>query len=133
MVFLEEFFDKVDFEQNQQTTKKHKNYPAGRVKLNQCTFFFCISTTGLYHFFFVAGYFFMLLSSADFFSINFFKKFFKEHTQSVKQLDPVLISVQTVCRGYQQTTKVAASMEVKTGACHLIFACWVIFFFFHKL
>ena len=75
----------------------------------------------------------MLLSSADFFNINFFKKFFKEHKQSVKKLDHILILVQTVCRGYQETTKVAASKEkVKTGACHLIFACWVIFLFFKK-
>ena len=27
MVFLKEFFQKVNFEKNQQTTKKHKNYP----------------------------------------------------------------------------------------------------------
>ena len=28
------------------------------------------------------------LSSADFFKINFFKKFFQEYHQSVKELDP---------------------------------------------
>ena len=35
MVFLEEFFEKVDFENNQQTTKKHENLRRGqRVKAN---------------------------------------------------------------------------------------------------
>ena len=29
MVFLKEFFQKVDFEKNQQTTKNMKNYPVG--------------------------------------------------------------------------------------------------------
>ena len=28
MVFLKEFFEKVDFEKNQQTTKKPEKYPA---------------------------------------------------------------------------------------------------------
>ena len=33
MVFLKDFFEKVDFEKNQQTTKKHKKFPRGqRVK-----------------------------------------------------------------------------------------------------
>ena len=33
MVFLKEFFEKVDFEKNQQTTKKHEKLPMmGRVK-----------------------------------------------------------------------------------------------------
>ena len=40
-----------------------------------------------------------------FFKINFFKKFFQEHYKSVKQFETsVLIWVQTVCKGYQQTT-----------------------------
>ena len=31
MLFLKEFFEKVDFEKNQPTTAKHaKNYPAGK-------------------------------------------------------------------------------------------------------
>ena len=30
MVFLKEFFTKVDFEKNQQTTKKYENYPGGK-------------------------------------------------------------------------------------------------------
>ena len=30
MVFLEEFFEKVDFEKNQQTTKKHEKFPGGQ-------------------------------------------------------------------------------------------------------
>ena len=29
MVFLKEFFEKVDFEKNQETTKSMKNYPGG--------------------------------------------------------------------------------------------------------
>ena len=43
----------------------------------------------------------LMLSSADFFEINFFKKIFDEHYQNVKQAN---------CKGYQQT-KVAASKE----------------------
>ena len=30
MVFLKEFFDEVDFENNQQTTKSMKNFPGGK-------------------------------------------------------------------------------------------------------
>ena len=30
MVFLKEFFKKVDFEKNQQTTKMHENYQLGK-------------------------------------------------------------------------------------------------------
>ena len=30
MVFMIEFFEKVDFEKNQLTTKKHENYPVGK-------------------------------------------------------------------------------------------------------
>ena len=30
MVFMKEFFKKVDFEKNQQTTKKHENFPGGK-------------------------------------------------------------------------------------------------------
>ena len=34
MVFLKEFFEKVDFEKNQQTTKKHEKLPSmQRVKI----------------------------------------------------------------------------------------------------
>ena len=33
MIFLQEFLEKVDFEKNQQTTKKHEKFPKGqRVK-----------------------------------------------------------------------------------------------------
>ena len=32
MVFLKYFFDKVDFEKNQQTTKKHENFPGGKLR-----------------------------------------------------------------------------------------------------
>ena len=60
-----------------------------------------------------------LLSSSDFFSkTDFFKTFFQEYYQSAKQCSlhqdyvlSVLIWVQTVCKGCQQTTKVAASQE----------------------
>ena len=30
MVFMKDFFEKVDFEKNQLTIKKHKNLPGGR-------------------------------------------------------------------------------------------------------
>ena len=30
MVFLKELFEKVDFEKNQQTAKKHENFPRGQ-------------------------------------------------------------------------------------------------------
>ena len=30
MVFLKEFFEKVDFEKNQQTAKNRTNYPVGK-------------------------------------------------------------------------------------------------------
>ena len=49
--------------------------------------------------------------------INFFKKLFQEeHYQNVKQFGSrrnmsVLIWVKTVCKGYQQTTKVSAGKE----------------------
>ena len=56
----------------------------------------------------------LLLLFVDFFKINFFKEFFQEHTQVSDNLDPdqdillVLIWVQTICKGYQQPTKVTA-------------------------
>ena len=64
----------------------------------------------------------LLLSSAYFFQkFSFFKKFFLEHNQSDKWFGSrsgptfveisVLICVQTVCKGYRQTTNVAASKE----------------------
>ena len=45
--------------------------------------------------------------------INLFKKFFQERYKSGNGLDPDQdrIWVQTVCEGYQQMTKVAASKE----------------------
>ena len=43
----------------------------------------------------------LLLLSADFFQIRFFKIFFQEHYQSAKLF----------AKGYQQMTKVAASKE----------------------
>ena len=69
-------------------------------------------------------YFILLLSSADFFqnyiSEGFSKNSFRNTIMRVSNsLDPdqdphnqlVLIWVQTVCKGYQQKTKVAASKE----------------------
>ena len=53
----------------------------------------------------------LLLSPGDFFSkLNFFKMFFHNNYQNVKMvwILSVLIWVQTVCKGYQQLTKVAA-------------------------
>ena len=54
------------------------------------------------------------MSSTDFFKLNFFKKFFQEHFESVKQFGDILsilIWVQTVSKGYQQMKKVMASKE----------------------
>ena len=39
--------------------------------------------------------------------VNFFKKFFQEHYQSVKWFELVLILVQIVCKSYQQMASVA--------------------------
>ena len=39
--------------------------------------------------------------------MNFFKNLFQEHDQSARQ-----IYVQTVCKGYDQMTKVVASGEI---------------------
>ena len=30
MVFMKEFFENIDFEKNQQTTKKHEKFPRGQ-------------------------------------------------------------------------------------------------------
>ena len=53
-----------------------------------------------------------LLSSADFFQNNIFKKFFHKHNQGQMvwiqistEIMSVLIWVQTVCKGYQQMKK----------------------------
>ena len=50
--------------------------------------------------------------------INFFKKIFQEHYQSIKRFGSILsglIWVQTVCKGYQQTAKsLQARKESKT-------------------
>ena len=62
------------------------------------------------------GNFFMVLLSSDDFFKNYFKKIFQQHNQSVKGFGsrsgptfcPDLIGAQSVCKGYQQTTKVAA-------------------------
>ena len=54
------------------------------------------------------------------FKINFFKKFFQEHTerqmiliQILTNVCSALIWVQTVCKSYQQTTKIAATLQGK--------------------
>ena len=61
-----------------------------------------------------------LLVSADFFQNYLFQKFFQNTVSVSNGLNPdqdqsdilsVLIWVQTVCKGYQQTIKVAASKE----------------------
>ena len=60
----------------------------------------------------------LLLSSADFFKINFFKKLFQEHYESVKRFrsgsGPTW--VQTVYKGYlyQQTTKLSLQSKELT-------------------
>ena len=38
MVFRKRFFEKVNFEKNQQTTKSMKNFPAGKELKNQYSF-----------------------------------------------------------------------------------------------
>ena len=47
--------------------------------------------------------------------MNYFKKLFQEHYQSVKQFESrlVLIWVQTVCKSYQKMTKEASKERVK--------------------
>ena len=69
---------------------------------------FCITICMLGNFacfFVVCGFFFFLN--------NFFKNIYREYYQSAKQFGSGSgpIWVQTVCRGYQQKTKVAASGE----------------------
>ena len=72
----------------------------------------------------------LLLSSADIFKNELFQKIFQEHCQSFKQFVSrsglysfdlfqirtkvlsVLILFQTVCKGYQQMTKVKASSKL---------------------
>ena len=68
---------------------------------------------------YMLGNFACFLSSAEIVKINFFKKLFQEYHQSVKtvwtHIRPNkmsgLVWVQTVCRVYQQTIKVATSRE----------------------
>ena len=62
----------------------------------------------------------MVLSVDFFLKINFLKNIFQEHymNQIVKRFGSrsgptFLIWVQTVCKGYQGTTKIAASMHIK--------------------
>ena len=73
---------------------------------------------------------FLLSSAGFFFKIIFFKKISQEHYQSVQNRTKalsVLIWVQTVCKGYQQTINVVASKErviiysYHIHVCHLIF------------
>ena len=53
---------------------------------------------------------FLILSFADFFKINFYKKFFQEDYQSVKcPVGPDLN--QNHSQSYQKTTKITASKE----------------------
>ena len=41
MVLLKEFFEKVDFEKNQQTTKRMENYPVGEELIKEQFKSFC--------------------------------------------------------------------------------------------
>ena len=73
---------------------------------NRSSMFLILCMLGNFHAFVVVSWLF--------FKINFFKKLFQEHYQSVKLLGSrmlVLILVQTVCKGFQQMTKVTASKE----------------------
>ena len=65
MVFLKEFFEKIDFEKNQQMKKKHEKFPRGkRVKL-------LLTQSVNYVIFDLDLTLSLLVSSAD----NLFKKF----------------------------------------------------------
>ena len=112
MVFLKEFFKKVDFEKNLQTTKKHPKLPSRqRAKLLFTVNILKFDKLIYLHSHIKCCFCYRLLT---FFKINFFKKFFQEHYQSVNQLTErtsALIWVQTVWKGYQQTKKVAAGKE----------------------
>ena len=66
------------------------------------------------------------LSSADFLIINFLKKFFRNTTRVSSNLDPNqvqhflnilsgLICLQTVCKGYEQTTIIGKDFICKTA------------------
>ena len=62
--------------------------------------------------------------------INFFKKIFQEHYQCQTvwiqirtDILSVLIWAQTVCRNYQQTTKVTASKEKVNAFTHVLSYC----------
>ena len=69
--------------------------------------------------------FYNFLSSADFFHNQLFFYFFQEDNQSVKQFGSRsgrtlrLIWVQTICNGYRQMTKVAASRQRAIGRSNL--------------
>ena len=76
----------------------------------------------------------LLLSSTDFSQKVFFFKNFQEHYLSVKRFESistdvlsVLIWIQTICEGYQQTTKVVASKEHNIG--HCLIQCVLVFEF----
>ena len=66
--------------------------------------------------------------SAAFFKVNFFREFFQEHYQSVNSLGPYQdrrtfcrsFCVKTVCKGYRQVPKVAASKEIVNSYLQLI-------------
>ena len=68
------------------------------------------------------------MTSTVFFSLIFPKKSFRKAIRVSNSLSPdqdrhlsVLILVQTVCKGYQTTAKVAAGMErVKPDSLHLL-------------
>ena len=72
MVFLKEFFEKVNFEKNQQTTKKHEQFPRWQ-RLNSACWVI------LHDFMLSADFFFSL-------KINVFEKKFQEYHQCVEQL-----------------------------------------------
>ena len=104
MVFMKEFFEKDDFETNHQTTKKLEKLtsrPRQRVKLYAGRF---------------SGHF---LPSIDFFSKSTFSKTssgISSKCQTVWiQIRPDIFSgliwVQTICKGYQQTTPVGKELK----------------------
>ena len=97
MIFLKEFFEKVDFKISRRQ-KSMQNYPVGK-ELN--VFYF----PGKIHILCMLGNFSCLCC---FSKLTFSKN--QERYHSVKQLGLVPNRVQTVCKGYQQLTKVVAKM-----------------------
>ena len=128
IVFLEEFFEKVNFEKSQQMTAKawkvtqHAKSQPGKNQTGLLSYREQLESTSI-----PAGinfnsacrvFFFMLCCRLlTFFKIKLFIKFFQENYQSVKQFrsrSGLLIWIQTVSKVYQQMTKVMLCCSLLT-------------------